>query len=74
MVNFSDLDDDSYQLRNFFASSRKEMLPGCVLAFPPRPQITSTGEGVDIILLVMAAEVLLLLDLGESNDDGGIEE
>mmetsp|Transcript_39078 Transcript_39078/g.94067 ORF Transcript_39078/g.94067 Transcript_39078/m.94067 type:complete len:121 (-) Transcript_39078:21-383(-) len=45
MVNFSDLELDSYQLRNLRASSRKEMLPGWVLAFPPRPQITSWWEG-----------------------------
>ena len=43
IVYFSDLDDDSYQLRNFNASDRKEMFPGWELALPPRPQITSLG-------------------------------
>jgi hypothetical protein len=46
MVNFSDLELESYQSRNFLASLRKEMFPGWVLALPPRPQITSWGEGV----------------------------
>ena len=45
MVNFSDLELDSYHPRNFRASSRKETFPGWVLALPPRPQMTSSGQG-----------------------------
>ena len=49
MVNFSDLELESYHSRSFLASVRKEMFPGWVLALPPRPQMTSCVEGVVMV-------------------------
>lgn len=63
-MNFSDFELDSYQLRNFRASSRKKMFPGWVLALPPRPHITSVGAGAPLV-------VVLLEMVWESDDSDG---